>query len=290
MLDTKRGWDDLVRRHAPDAATRDAILANPLYDTLTARMVQSHDYVAMERLHELHSSGDWDLIVVDTPPSRHAIDFLEAPGRMADFFTSRFLRLLVAPARHRLIGIASRPFYAIADRVLGAAFLRDIAEFFGLLESMYDGFVERARAVERVLADDRTSFVVVTTLSAVPVREAMFFVDALAERHLSLGAIVLNKVLPAGLLDDGQATLAARLVDEAPSLAAALDQDDPELLARVLHEVGESFGRLRVAAQREAVQRAALVALGHPVVAVPQLDHDVVDLASLLAVGAALRA
>jgi anion-transporting ArsA/GET3 family ATPase len=290
MLDTKQGWDDLVRRHAPDAATRDAILANPLYDTLTARMVQSHDYVAMERLHELHSSGDWDLIVVDTPPSRHAIDFLEAPGRMADFFTSRFLRLLVAPARHRLIGIASRPFYAIADRVLGAAFLRDIAEFFGLLESMYDGFVERARAVERVLADDRTSFVVVTTLSAVPVREATFFVDALAERHLHLGAIVLNKVLPAGLLDDGQAALAARLVDEASALAALLGPDEPELLARVLSEVGESFGRLRVAAQRETVQRAALVALGHPVVAVPQLDHDVVDLASLLAVGAALRA
>jgi anion-transporting ArsA/GET3 family ATPase len=174
--------------------------------------------------------------------------------------------------------------------VLGAAFLRDIAEFFGLLESMYDGFVERARAVERVLADDRTSFVVVTTLSAVPVREATFFVDALAERHLHLGAIVLNKVLPAGLLDDGQAALAARLVDEASALAALLGPDEPELLARVLSEVGESFGRLRVAAQRETVQRAALVALGHPVVAVPQLDHDVVDLASLLAVGAALRA
>jgi anion-transporting ArsA/GET3 family ATPase len=297
MLDTKRGWDDLVRRHAPDAATRDAILANPLYDTLTGRMVQSHDYVAMERLHELHTSGDWDLIVVDTPPSRHAIDFLEAPRRMGDFFTSRFLRLLVAPSRHRLIGIASRPFYAIADRVLGAAFLRDIAEFFGLLESMYDGFVERARAVDRVLADERTSFVVVTTLSAVPVREATFFVDALAARHLQLGAIVLNKVLPAGLLDDGSAARAAGLAADAPRVAAALAAadpadpavGDPALTARVVAEVGESFGRLRVAAQREAVQRAALEALGHPVVAVPQLDHDVVDLASLLAVGAALR-
>jgi anion-transporting ArsA/GET3 family ATPase len=244
----------------------------------------------MERLHELHSSGDWDLIVVDTPPSRHAIDFLEAPGRMADFFTSRFLRLLVAPARHRLIGIASRPFYAIADRVLGAAFLRDIAEFFSLLESMYDGFVDRARAVERVLADDRTSFVVVTTLSAVPVREATFFMDALAARHLHLGAVVLNKVLPAGLLDDGQAAVAARLADEAAALSAVLDPADPEMVGRVLREVGESFARLRVAAQRETVQRAALEALGHPVVAVPQLDHDVFDLASLLAVGAALRA
>jgi anion-transporting ArsA/GET3 family ATPase len=209
---------------------------------------------------------------------------------MADFFTSRFLRLLVAPARHRLLGMASKPFYAIADRVLGAAFLRDIAEFFGLLESMYDGFVERARAIERVLADDRTSFIVVTTLSAVPVREATFFVDALAQRHLHLGAVVLNKVLPAGLLDDSQAALAARLVQEAPDLAIRLDPEAPELIGRVLTEVGESFARLRVAAQREAVQRASLEALGHPVFAVPQLDHDVVDLASLLAVGAALRA
>ncbi|MGE0795852.1 MAG: ArsA family ATPase, partial [Acidimicrobiia bacterium] len=255
----------------------------------TGRMVQSHDYLAMERLHELHASGEWDLIVVDTPPSRHAIDFLEAPGRMADFFTSRFLRLLVAPARHRLLGLASKPFYVVADRVLGAAFLRDIAEFFTLLESMYDGFVERARAVERVLADDRTSFVVVTTLSAVPVREATFFVEALATRRLHLGAVVLNKVLPAGLLDDAQGALADRLEAEAPALAAALEPNEPELLARVLAEVGESFGRLRVAAQREAVQRSSLEALGHPVVAVPQLDHDVVDLASLLAVGAALR-
>jgi anion-transporting ArsA/GET3 family ATPase len=299
MLDTKQGWDDLVRRHAPDPTTRDAILANPLYDTLTGRMVQSHDYVAMERLHELHASGEWDLIVVDTPPSRHAIDFLEAPGRMADFFTSRFLRILVAPSRHRLIGMASRPFYAIADKVLGAAFLRDIAEFFGLLESMYDGFVERARAVERVLSDERTAFVVVTTLSAVPVREAMFFVDALRERHLQLGAIVLNKVLPPGLLDVRQAALAARLAQDAPALASRVcseepmsdeaSADDVEMVARVLAEVGDSFGRLRVVAQREAVQRAALEALGHPVVAVPQLDHDVVDLASLLAVGTALR-
>jgi anion-transporting ArsA/GET3 family ATPase len=292
MLDTKQGWDDLVRRHAPDRATRDAILANPLYDTLTARMVQSHDYVAMERLHELHSSGEWDLIVVDTPPSRHAIDFLEAPRRMADFFTSRFLRLLVAPARHRLLGMATKPFYVIADRVLGSAFLKDIAEFFTLLESMYDGFVERARAVERVLADDRTSFVLVTTLSPVPAREASYFLGALRERQLHLGAVVVNKVLPATLLDDRAAALADRLEDDASSLAAAVaaPDGDPEAVARVLAEVGASFGRLRVAAQREAGQRSVLESSGAPVVSVPQLDHDVVDLGSLLSIGAAMRA
>src|ERR671917_1207955 len=91
MLDMKRSWDDLVRRHAPDAATRTAILANPLYQNITGKFVQSHDYIAMERLYDLHSAGTYDLIVVDTPPTRHAIDFLEAPARMSEFFGGRLL-------------------------------------------------------------------------------------------------------------------------------------------------------------------------------------------------------
>ncbi|MET0826765.1 MAG: ArsA-related P-loop ATPase, partial [Acidimicrobiales bacterium] len=119
MLDTKASWDDLVRLHAPDAATRDAILANPLYQNITGKFVQSHDYIAMERLYEIHSSGRYDLIIVDTPPTRNAIDFLEAPDRMADFFGSRLLRWLTAPARSRVLNYASKPFYSIADRILG---------------------------------------------------------------------------------------------------------------------------------------------------------------------------
>ena len=143
MLDTKQSWDDLIRRHAPDAQTRDAILANPLYQNLMGRFVQSHDYIAMERLYDIHSSGTYDLIVVDTPPTRNAIDFLEAPARMADFFSSRFLRWLTVPARSRVLNFASRPFYTIADRILGSQFLEDIAEFFLLFQSMYAGFVKR---------------------------------------------------------------------------------------------------------------------------------------------------
>ncbi len=111
MLDTKQSWDDLVRAHAPDAETRDAILANPLYRNITAKFVQSHDYIAMERLHEIHASGRYDLIVVDTPPTRNAIDFLDAPERMADFFSSRLLRWLITPYRSRLVNAASKPFY-----------------------------------------------------------------------------------------------------------------------------------------------------------------------------------
>src|ERR671916_1358115 len=184
MLDTKQSWDELVRSHAPDAATRDAILANPLYDNITGRFVQSHDYIAMERLYEIHASGRYDLIVVDTPPTRNAIDFLEAPERMADFFSSRLLRWLTVPARSRMVNMASKPFYTVADRILGSAFLQDIADFFILFQSMYRGFVSRARAVERVLGDRRTTFVVVSTLEPAPVREAEFFVDALGERSL----------------------------------------------------------------------------------------------------------
>ncbi len=119
MLDTKESWDQLVRLHAPDARTREAILANPLYRNISGRFVQSHDYIAMERLFEIHSAGDYDLIVVDTPPTRNALDFLDAPQRMADFFSSRLLRWLIAPYRSRVVNVASRPFYQMADRILG---------------------------------------------------------------------------------------------------------------------------------------------------------------------------
>ena len=139
------------RRHAPDDATRDAILGNSLYENVTGTFVQSHDYIAMERLHELHASGRYDLIVVDTPPSRNAIDFLDAPDRMAEFFSSRLLRWLTVPYRSRLFTAASRPFYNVADRVLGQQFLRDIADFFLLFQTMYEGSSRGPEEVQRTL-------------------------------------------------------------------------------------------------------------------------------------------
>ena len=145
MLDTKQSWDDLIRTHAPDAETREQILANPLYQNISGRFVQSHDYIAMERLYEIHSEGKYDLIVVDTPPTRNALDFLDAPQRMADFFSSRLLRWLIVPYRSRLVNIASRPFYQVADRILGTQFLADISEFFILFQSMYDGLRRAGR-------------------------------------------------------------------------------------------------------------------------------------------------
>jgi anion-transporting ArsA/GET3 family ATPase len=287
MLDTKQSWDDLVRRHAPDVATREAILANPLYENITTRFVHSHDYIAMERLYDIHTAGTYDLVVVDTPPSRNALDFLDAPARMADFFNSRLLRWLTVPYRSRMMTAASRPFYQMADRILGSQFLQDIAEFFILFQTMHDGFVERARAVQRVLADKRTTFMVVSTLESSPLREAEFFIDALHERRLNLGAIVLNKVLPAYLLDADAAAAASVMGRESAALGADLAPvvgADPADVARLVADVAASFHNYAVAATREAEQRAELA--GAPeVVSVPQLGGELTDLAGVLDLG-----
>ena len=288
MLDTKASWDDLIRQHAPDPRTRDAILANPLYDNITARFVQSHDYIAMERLHELHTSGRYDLIVVDTPPSRNALDFLDAPDRMEEFFGGRLLRWLTAPMRNRVVGAASRPFLTIADRVLGARFLQDIAEFFTLMQSMEKGFVDRARSVSALMADARTAFCVVTTLETAPAREAAFFVAELRRRGLPLGAVIVNKALPEWLLDAGPSAVAARFCDAPGPLAAAVRDvvGAPKgRVRRVLAEVGESFANYAVVAAREAEQRAELATGADVLVTVPVLDEPVNDLAGLVRLG-----
>jgi len=292
MLDTQESWDALVRHHAPDERTRAAILANPLYRNISGRFVQSHDYIAMERLFEIHSEGAYDLIVVDTPPTRNALDFLDAPERMAEFFSSRLLRWLILPYRSRLVNVASKPFYQVADRILGTQFLTDIAEFFVLFQSMYAGFVERARAVQRLLADRRSSFIVVSTLETVPLREAEFFAQAITDRKLHLGAIVLNKVLPAYLRDPQAATVAERLRDRADDIAEAvapeLEGADVAQVRRVLREVGQNFMDYRVVAQSEAEMQAELSTAAETLVSVPYFETDVHDFSGLMRLGAGL--
>ncbi|HSS11262.1 MAG TPA: ArsA-related P-loop ATPase [Acidimicrobiales bacterium] len=291
MLDTKQSWDDLVWRHAPDRDTAARILDNPLYQNISSRFVQSHEYIAMERLYELHSEGNYDLIIVDTPPTRNALDFIEAPERMADFFSSRLLRLLIVPYRSRVVNLASRPFYQIADRILGSQFLQDIAEFFILFQTMYAGFVERAKAVERLLQDWRTTFVVVSTLEAAPVHEAEFFIEALAGKGFHLGALVLNKILPSYFLDEGAAARAEWLSSHTGVVAekaAAATGEDREQVERVLGEVAESFRNFEVVAQREAKQRSELAAVPDVVATVPYFETDIYDLAGLLRLGETL--
>jgi anion-transporting ArsA/GET3 family ATPase len=242
----------------------------------------------MERLYEIHGEGNYDLIVVDTPPTRNALDFLEAPERMADFFSSRFLRLLTAPARSRLVNFATKPFYQVADRILGSQFLEDISEFFILFQTMYDGFVERARAVERLLHDRRTTFVVVSTLEPAPAHEAEFFIRSLQSMEFHLGALVLNKVLPAYLLDAVACAAAEDLERRAASVAASMGVGDLEQTERVLVEIAESFQRFHVVAQREAEERAELAVVPEVVATVPYFDSDIHDLAGLLELGEAL--
>ncbi|MCJ7438780.1 MAG: AAA family ATPase [Acidimicrobiia bacterium] len=297
MLDTKASWDELVLRHAPDEETAYRILENGLYQNITGRFVQSHDYIAMERLFDLHSTGAYDLIVIDTPPTRNAIDFLEAPARMADFFGGRLLRWLTMPYRvggkrgARFVNFASRPFYQMADRILGSQFLQDIAEFFLNFQTMYAGFVERAHAVERLLHDRRTSFVVVTTLEGAPLREAQFFCEALTERDFHLGALVLNKVLPEFLRSaDGRAAADAVLAD--PDTAAAAlaglgipGLEDTEHTVRVLRTVASSYRDYAVVATREVELRAELSRVPDVVATVPALEDDVHDIDGLACIG-----
>ena len=294
MLDTKESWDELIRRQAPDLQTRNEILANPLYQNISGRFVQSHDYIAMERLYEIHSEGHYDLIVVDTPPTRNALDFLDAPQRMADFFSSRLLRWLIVPYRSRLVNMATKPFYTIADRILGTEFLGDISEFFILFQSMYDGFVERSESVGRLLSDRRTTFVVVSTLEAVPLREAEFFAEQLTARRLHLGAIVLNKVLPDYLRGAEGAATAEAVKDRAEVLAAqlapgltALDPalGDVDQIARVLTEVADSYLNFQVVALREMEERAMLSVVPDVLATVPFFDTDLFDLAGLVRLG-----
>ena len=308
MLDTKRSWDELILRHAPDEATAYRILDNRMYANVTGRFVQSHDYIAMERLFDVHASGEYDLIIIDTPPTRNAIDFLDAPARMADFFGGRLLRWLTMPYRAgngrggRMINVASKPFYQMADRILGSQFLQDIAEFFLNFQSMYDGFVERAKSVEALLHDRRTSFAVVTTLEGAPLREAESFCAELVKRRYQLGALVLNKTLPDYLLAPAAETASAALSRDADALGAALAATglpalgDATADAIVLRTLADSFRNYGVVARREAELRAELGRMApsgrqagpEVVVRVPSLDTDISDLEGLMRIGEVL--
>ena len=292
MLDTKQSWDELVMRHAPDAPTAQRILANRLYHNLTARFVQSHDYIAMERLFDLHASGIYDIIVIDTPPTRNAIDFLDAPQRMAEFFGGRLLRWLTLPYRvgggrgARVVNIASRPLFQVADRLLGSKFLQEIAEFFLNFQSMYDGFVTRARAVEALLHDRRTTFVVVTTPESAPLQESERFCAELATRSLHLGMLVVNRSLPSYFGDPASVSAARQMVGDPEGLARVIESEhalDAETTQRVLETIGGSFERFSAAAihERALVHEASRVlapgAGPELVLSIPNRDDDIAD-------------
>jgi anion-transporting ArsA/GET3 family ATPase len=195
MLDARLGWDALVRRVAPSKAVADRVLSNGLYLNITGRFVNSHDYIAVERLWEVTRSGLYDVVIVDTPPSRNALSVIDAAERMREFFASRLLRWLTLPASNRLVAVTSRPFFAIADRVLGSRFLSEVSEFFALFRLMEPTFTAHAHDVENLLRDESTRFLVVTTAEPAPAAEARFLADELVRRGLHLGGIVVNRTI-----------------------------------------------------------------------------------------------
>src|SRR6202035_236958 len=184
MLDMKQAWDRMIERYSPDRATAQRILRNPLYQRITDSFVGSHEYAAIEALYELHDAGEYDCIVVDTPPSRNALDFLEAPTRLTDYVGSRLLSLLSGgPSRFgfRAMNYAAAPFLRLADRLLGAEVLAEVSDFVRQLQTLYDGIQGRARSVYRLLRSPQTGVVVVATLEQGPFSAAEFFCPKLRE-------------------------------------------------------------------------------------------------------------
>ncbi|HEY2789108.1 MAG TPA: ArsA-related P-loop ATPase [Gaiellales bacterium] len=282
MLDAQRTFDALVREQAPSEAAADRILRNPIYQQLAGAVAGSHEYMAMERLYEVWSSGRFDLIVLDTPPSRHALDFLEAPGRVTRFVDGRALRLLVRPGvRAGMLGMrvfGAGPNLALAgvERLTGMTFLADLSEFLASFEGMYEGFQRRADEVSRLLASPETTFLLVTVPLTEPIIEADFFWRELRERDLPFGGVVMNKVHPSyvGGGRRGIGGRARRALHEAgvPEQAAA--------------RAAENLLHFQSLADRDRanIERLEERMGADAVVEVPLLEHDVHDLEGLAAV------
>jgi anion-transporting ArsA/GET3 family ATPase len=275
MLDAKATFDEVIRQNAPDAETRDRILGNRIYQQFSAALAGSQEYMAMEKLYELWTEGDYDLLVLDTPPSRNALDFLDAPNRLVQFIDGRALRVFMRPTglATRVIGGGASVMFSILRRITGVDLLEDLAEFFQAFGGMVDGFRDRARKVNELLAADETSFLVVCAPQGEAIAEASHFHRKLIEAELPFGGAIVNRVHVDRADSDGDDELG-------PALAEALG--DAELAARV----ATNHRDFRALALRDRANIHRLVAeLGlRDVIEVPYLDDDVHDLAGLMEV------
>jgi anion-transporting ArsA/GET3 family ATPase len=292
MLDMKQAWDRMIERYSPDRATAQRILRNPLYQRITDSFVGSHEYAAMESLYELHDAGEYDCIVIDTPPSRSALDFLEAPSRLTDFVGARLLSLLSrSPSGlgFRAMNFAAAPFLRLADRLLGAEVLEEVSDFVRQMQLLYGGIQDRARAVNKLLRSARTGFVVVTTLEHAPLAEAEFFCAKLRELNMPLRAVVANRVLPDVFRDPGAVAAATTLVED-PKIAAWLSQElQMRIPAETARLTGATFLRRTALGQREARQLMRLNRIGDiPVVRVPLFSEEVSELEGLVRIARVL--
>ncbi|MFY9265060.1 MAG: ArsA-related P-loop ATPase [Solirubrobacterales bacterium] len=240
MLDPKRTFDELIERHAPDRETYERILDNRIYQEISNAVAGSQEYMAMEKLLELHEDGDFDLLVLDTPPSRNALDFLDAPGRLAQFIEGRSLRIFLAPGKFglRLAGRGGSLLFSALKRVTGIDLLKDLSEFFGNFAEMAAGFSERAQRVDELLRGSGTTFLLVCSPEHEPADEAIFLRRKLREQKLPFGGAVVNKVRPdyfrarKQLPDDFGEELVARLTDNYDR-QRLLGRRDAENIARL---------------------------------------------------------
>jgi anion-transporting ArsA/GET3 family ATPase len=264
MLDAKSTFDEIVERNAPDAATRDAVLSNRIYKELSTAVAGSQEYMAMEKLHELHAEGRFDLLVLDTPPSRNALDFLDAPDRLSRFIDSRSLHFFVAPSRTglKIFSRGTGLLFSVLKRVTGVDLLQDLSDFFSSFGSMAEGFRDRAKAVKALLGDDRTTFLLVTSPAQEAIAEAQFFRDRLEEADMPFGGVVVNRMHTEA---DGDGEVPAGLGEE---------------LAQKLRENYEDFHAL-AERDRRSVELLAGDIGDRPLIVVPYLDDDVHDLAGL---------
>ncbi len=290
MLDMKRTFDEIVEGHStPEKAEQ--ILANPFYQALSSSFAGTQEYMAMEKLGQLRAQADrdgtWDLVIVDTPPSRSALDFLDAPARLGSFLDGRFIKLLLAPAK--VGGKAYLKVFAggvnlvtnTLTKVLGAQVLRDIQTFVAALDTMFGGFRERADVTYRLLQEKGTSFVVVAAPESDALREASYFVDRLAGEKMPLSGLVLNRVHDSVV----PALSAERSIAAAETLA---ERKQHPLTAQLLRLHAE---RAQVSAREHALTRRFTGAHPDvPIARVPAMAEDVHDLDGLRQVGRDLAA
>jgi anion-transporting ArsA/GET3 family ATPase len=271
MLDPKRTFDELIEKLAPDEAKRDEILDNRIYRELSGAVAGSQEFTAVAKLYDLDRSGRFDVIVLDTPPSRNALDFLDAPDRLTGFLEGRALRVLLAPSglAARVVGRGTSVVFGVLGRLTGMDLMSDLKVFFAALSTVLDGFRERAAAVKALLADEATTFLIVTSPEREPVAEAIFFRDKLREAGMPFGGLVVNRVHP--------------LAPEAPDEDAT---EVPGLDAALARKARRTLAEFRVIAARDANSIARLrAAVGDddPIV-VPHLAGDVHDIDGLVAI------
>jgi anion-transporting ArsA/GET3 family ATPase len=274
MLDAKATFDELVARQAPDEESRDRVLGNRIYQQISNALAGSQEYMAMEKLFELHTEGRFDLLVLDTPPTRNALDFLDAPKRLTQFIEGRSLKVFMKPTglAAKVAGRGASVALSVFKRIVGFDLLADLAEFFNAFSGMVDGFQARAKRVNRLLADPGTCFLVVCGPQGEPIDEAVYFHRKLVEADLPFGGVIVNKVhYPAEQLRGDP-------VEDLPAaLAAALGDDD------LAQRVAANFSDYQALAERDArnIEHLAKELRTQGVIRVPYLDEDVHDLAGL---------